>query len=208
MGTEDCNYSEAKSPLLLSNGSGRFRFGRRNSLNSLRAEFVAKLPQKLHAAVDLESDSLINFSNITTATSLSKGEKEYYEKQVAVLKSFAEVDSVVDESNHEEEEDNEEEQAQHEKAMMISNYANVILLAFKIYVTIKSGSTSIAASTLDSLLDLIAGIILWMTHLSMKNVNIYKYPIGKLRVQPVGIIIFAAVMATLGIIHYIEILND
>lgn len=33
----------------------------------------------------------------------------------------------------------------------------------------------------------------------MKNVNIYKYPIGKLRMQPVGIIVFAAVMATLGI---------
>jgi hypothetical protein len=32
----------------------------------------------------------------------------------------------------------------------------------------------------------------------MKSINVYKYPIGKLRVQPVGIIIFAAVMATLG----------
>jgi hypothetical protein len=32
----------------------------------------------------------------------------------------------------------------------------------------------------------------------MKKVNIYKYPIGKLRVQPVGIIVFAAIMATLG----------
>ncbi|KAK1363790.1 Metal tolerance protein 4 [Heracleum sosnowskyi] len=32
----------------------------------------------------------------------------------------------------------------------------------------------------------------------MKDINIYKYPIGKLRVQPVGIIIFAAIMATLG----------
>ncbi|KAJ9697821.1 hypothetical protein PVL29_007107 [Vitis rotundifolia] len=43
-----------------------------------------------------------------------------------------------------------------------------------------------------------AGGILWFTHLSMKNINIYQYPIGKLRVQPVGIIIFAAIMATLG----------
>ncbi|EEF32026.1 cation efflux protein/ zinc transporter, putative [Ricinus communis] len=43
-----------------------------------------------------------------------------------------------------------------------------------------------------------AGGILWFTHLSMKSINIYKYPIGKLRVQPVGIIIFAAIMATLG----------
>ena len=68
----------------------------------------------------------------------------------------------------------------------------------QIYATVKSGSIAIAASTLDSLLDLMAGGILWFTHLAMKNVNIYHYPIGKLRVQPVGIIIFAAVMATLG----------
>lgn len=58
---------------------------------------------------------------------------------------------------------------------------------------------AIAASTLDSLLDFLAGGILWFTHLSMKSVNIYKYPIGKLRVQPVGIIVFAAIMATLGV---------
>lgn len=64
--------------------------------------------------------------------------------------------------------------------------------------TIKSGSLAIAASTLDSLLDLMAGGILWYTHRTMKDINIYKYPIGKLRVQPVGIIIFAAIMATLG----------
>lgn len=69
----------------------------------------------------------------------------------------------------------------------------------QLYATVKSGSIAIAASTLDSLLDLMAGGILWFTHLSMKNTNIYKYPIGKLRIQPVGIIIFAAVMATLGL---------
>lgn len=68
----------------------------------------------------------------------------------------------------------------------------------QIFATIKSGSIAIAASTLDSLLDLMAGGILWFTHVAMKNINIYKYPIGKLRVQPVGIIIFAAIMATLG----------
>ncbi|GAU46646.1 hypothetical protein TSUD_246730 [Trifolium subterraneum] len=59
---------------------------------------------------------------------------------------------------------------------------------------------AIAASTLDSLLDFMAGGILWFTHLSMKNINMYKYPIGKLRMQPVGIIIFAAVMATLAVL--------
>lgn len=80
----------------------------------------------------------------------------------------------------------------------------------QIYATVKSGSLAIAASTLDSLLDLLAGGILWFTNLSMKSINIYKYPIGKLRMQPVGIIIFAAVMATLGmffcfILHHMYI---
>lgn len=64
----------------------------------------------------------------------------------------------------------------------------------QIYATIMSGSIAIAASTLDSLVDLLARGILWCTHWTMKNVNIYEYPIGKL-VQPVGIIIFAAVVA-------------
>ncbi|PSR90241.1 Metal tolerance protein [Actinidia chinensis var. chinensis] len=192
---------EAKAPLLVAategqrlSSSGRIRrYSRRNSVNSLRRDFVARLPDKVRAGVDLESASHVDFSK---TTGLAKGEKEYYERQFATLKSFEEVDSLLTSDSIDEED--LEEQAQHELAMTISNYANILLLAFKIYATIKSGSIAIAASTLDSLLDLMAGGILWFTHLSMKNINIYKYPIGKLRVQPVGIIIFAAIMATLG----------
>jgi divalent metal cation (Fe/Co/Zn/Cd) transporter len=73
------------------------------------------------------------------------------------------------------------------------------LQKWQVYATVRTGSMAIAASTLDSLLDFLAGGILWFTHLSMKKVNIYKYPIGKLRVQPVGIIVFAAIMSTLGV---------
>ncbi|MBA0633268.1 hypothetical protein Godav_001890, partial [Gossypium davidsonii] len=130
-------------------------------------------------------------------------EKAYYKTQFETLKSFEEVDAI----GHSETSDDEyedEERIQHERAMKISNYANIVLLAFKLYATIKSGSIAIAASTLDSLLDLMAGGILWFTHLSMKNTNIYKYPIGKLRIQPVGIVIFAAVMATLGFQVFIQ----
>ncbi|KAG5550686.1 hypothetical protein RHGRI_015592 [Rhododendron griersonianum] len=192
--------SEAKTAPLLAvagkmlGGSGRRsrRLSRGYSVNSLRQEFVSRMPDKLRAAVDLESVSLVDFSK---TSALTPGEKEYYKKQIAMLKSFEEVDSVL---QSDEIEEDLEEQAQQERAMKISNYANVVLLAFKIYATIKSGSMAIAASTLDSLLDLMAGGILWFTHLSMKNINIFKYPIGKLRVQPVGIIIFAAIMATLG----------
>ncbi|KAL0436731.1 UNVERIFIED_CONTAM: Metal tolerance protein 4 [Sesamum radiatum] len=191
------NGGDANSPLLEGwkrGGSGRRRrLSRRYSVNSLRTDFISRLPDKVRSAVDPESPYHIDLSR---AQNLSKGEKEYYERQFATLQSFEEVDSVVSSDGLDEED--LEEQAQQERAMRISNWANILLLAFKIYATIKSGSLAIAASTLDSLLDLMAGGILWFTHLSMKNVNIYKYPIGKLRVQPVGIIVFAAIMATLG----------
>nr|AAO38707.1 cation diffusion facilitator 8 [Stylosanthes hamata] len=176
------------------NGTRRSPLKRRNSVNSLRSAFLAKIPDKVRASLDSESLSNLDLSD---STALTPGEKEYYEKQIATLKSFEEVDAIVDRDTVIDDAD-DEEQRQQERAMRISNYANVVLLILKIYATVRSGSLAIAASTLDSLLDLMAGGILWFTHLSMKNINIYKYPIGKLRVQPVGIIIFAAVMATLG----------
>ncbi|XP_074292600.1 metal tolerance protein 4-like [Silene latifolia] len=184
--------SGQNSPLLQKSPTRNGRLSRRNSVNSLRTEFISNLPDKLRPGIDHECPYDVDFSK---ASNLTPGEKEYYERQFATLKSFEEVDLVVQSEIPEED---DEEQAQQERAMKISNYANVVLLAFKIYATIKTGSLAIAASTLDSLLDLLAGGILWFTHLSMKNINIYKYPIGKLRVQPVGIIVFAAVMATLG----------
>nr|POF09709.1 metal tolerance protein 4 [Quercus suber] len=184
--------TDLKTPILgASRSGGRVgKLSRRYSVNSLRSEFVSRLPDKLRSGIDPESDPFD--LDLSKASGLSKGEREYYERQINTMKSFEEVDSLVTSNGIDEDED-----ARHERAMMISNYANIILLAFKVYATIKSGSLAIAASTLDSLLDLMAGGILWFTHLAMKNINIYKYPIGKLRVQPVGIIIFAAVMATL-----------
>ncbi|KAL3529738.1 hypothetical protein ACH5RR_009060 [Cinchona calisaya] len=184
---------DIKEALLGGGGRRSRRLSRRYSVNSLRREFVSRLPDKIRCCVDLESSSLVDLSK---ASAWTPGEKEYYESQFATLKSFEEVDTIVATDSLDEED--LEENANQERAMKISNCANIVLLALKVYAIVESRSLAIAASTLDSLLDLMAGGILWLTHLSMKNINIYKYPIGKLRVQPVGIIIFAAVMATLG----------
>ncbi|WOL02620.1 metal tolerance protein 4 [Canna indica] len=199
---------EVRTPLLAAGRNGDAvpvsdaRALRKNSVNSIRGEFVAKLPEKVRHGVDMERPFTIDVSR---TKDLIEGEKEYYEKQFATLRSFEEVDSLP--GNTVDENLELQEQAQSEFAMKISNYANIALLALKIYATIRSGSIAIAASTLDSLLDLMAGGILWFTHLSMKNINIYKYPIGKLRVQPVGIIIFAAIMATLGFQVFVQALE-
>ena len=70
-------------------------------------------------------------------------------------------------------------------AIHISNVANLLLFAAKVYASIESQSLAVIASTLDSLLDLLSGLILWFTSHAMKKPNHYHYPIGKKRMQPV-----------------------
>lgn len=69
-------------------------------------------------------------------------------------------------------------------AIQISNCANLVIFAAKVYACVRSGSLAIIASTLDSLLDLLSGFILWFTAISMRKLNPYLYPIGKKRMQP------------------------
>ena len=70
-------------------------------------------------------------------------------------------------------------------AVHISNIANLILFAAKVYASIMSRSLAVIASTLDSLLDLLSGFILWFTAHAMRKPNRLHYPIGKKRMQPV-----------------------
>ncbi|KAG4204649.1 hypothetical protein ERO13_A04G053242v2 [Gossypium hirsutum] len=192
-----------RTPLLSTEGEQHIKNGKieySKSVNALKHEFFSKLPDNVRSGLEtcrMRSLSLVLQAgktgthiifnvfhiNHSKTTCLIEGEKEYYEKQFAMLRSFEEVDSLKSPNAIDEAQDREE-QAQHERAMNISNWANAFLLVFK--------------------LDLLAGGILWFTNLSMKTINMYKYPIGKLRVQPVGIIIFAAVMATLGFQVLIE----
>eukprot|EP00475_Leptophrys_vorax_P011789 TRINITY_DN18290_c0_g1_i1.p1 TRINITY_DN18290_c0_g1~~TRINITY_DN18290_c0_g1_i1.p1 ORF type:complete len:450 (-),score=111.41 TRINITY_DN18290_c0_g1_i1:658-2007(-) len=74
---------------------------------------------------------------------------------------------------------------------------NVCLLALKVVITVLSSSIVLLASMIDSLLDVFTTIILYFAQtLSRKTqYNFQRYPVGRTRVQPVGIIIFAAMMA-------------
>eukprot|EP00258_Populus_trichocarpa_P007421 XP_002312066.2 metal tolerance protein 11 isoform X1 [Populus trichocarpa] len=126
---------------------------------------------------------------------------EYYQQQVEMLEGFNEMDALAERGfipgmSKEE----KEILARSETfAIRISNFANMVLFVAKTYASIKSGSLAIIASTLDSLLDLLSGFILWFTAFSMQTPNPYQYPIGKKRMQPLGILVFASVMATLGL---------
>ncbi|KDP27701.1 hypothetical protein JCGZ_19824 [Jatropha curcas] len=127
---------------------------------------------------------------------------EYYRRQEKLLKEFNEVDSFTELGMVPGAlTDGESKQlATREKyAIYASNIANLVLFIAKIYASVESKSMAVIASTVDSLLDLLSGFILWFTDYAMRKPNQYRYPIGKQRMQPVGIVVFASVMATLGL---------
>ncbi|XP_050250334.1 metal tolerance protein 11 [Quercus robur] len=126
---------------------------------------------------------------------------EYYQQQAEMLESFNEMDKLTEHGSLPRMSKEEKDKLARSEtfAIRISNIANMFLFAAKVYASVRSGSLAIIASTLDSLLDLLSGFILWFTAFSMKTPNPYQYPIGKRRMQPLGILVFASVMATLGL---------
>ncbi|CAM8964868.1 hypothetical protein QQ045_003386 [Rhodiola kirilowii] len=134
---------------------------------------------------------------------------EYYQQQVEMLEGFSEMDALAERGfvPGMSEEERDSLARSETRAIRISNIANMVLFAAKVYASINSGSLAIIASTLDSLLDLLSGFILWFTAFSMQTPNPYRYPIGKKRMQPLGILVFAAVMATLGLQIILESLR-
>ncbi|XP_042520293.1 metal tolerance protein 9-like [Macadamia integrifolia] len=126
---------------------------------------------------------------------------KYYQRQEDLLKGFNEMETM-NESGFVPgalTEGELKDLAKSEKlAIHASNIANLVLFIAKVYASVESRSLAVIASTLDSLLDLLSGFILWFTDHAMRKPNHYGYPIGKKRMQPVGIIVFASVMATLG----------
>ncbi|XP_022734169.1 metal tolerance protein 9-like [Durio zibethinus] len=151
------------------------------------------------------------FSTVLCAPNKQRKVSEYYKKQERLLEGFNEMETINEMGSLPESltEDEMKQLAKSERmAVHVSNIANLVLFAAKVYASIESKSLAVIASTLDSLLDLLSGLILWFTAYAMKTPNRYHYPIGKKRMQPVGIIVFASVMATLGLQILLESVRE
>ncbi|CAK7326054.1 unnamed protein product [Dovyalis caffra] len=147
-------------------------------------------------------DSQFGFGYFLKTLRRQKKISQYYRRQEKLIEGFNEVDSFIELGilPGSLTEDEMKQLARNERvAIYASNVANLVLFLAKVYASIESRSLAVIASTLDSLLDLLSGFILWFTANAMRKPNRYRYPIGKQRMQPVGIVIFASVMATLGL---------
>lgn len=81
-------------------------------------------------------------------------------------------------------------------AIYINLAANTILLAMKIVVTIMTSSVSVLASLVDAALDFLSTAIVWVTTWLISKKDAYKYPIGRKKLEPVGVLVFSVIMIT------------
>lgn len=84
---------------------------------------------------------------------------------------------------------------------------NILLLAAKGVAAIWSSSLSLIASLVDSALDLLCTVIIWVTNRlvgwrldKLKK----KFPVGRRRLEPLGILVFSIIM----VISFLQILQE
>jgi len=150
---------------------------------------------------------------------MKKPLREFYESQNELLDMFAEVDEILDDCVHTAAEDKhtrdlesapllpKNHMASHgreeaanktvNRAINVNLAINVLLLAAKIFVVLLTNSVSLIASTIDSAMDLLSTLIIfftsrWIAHTDSSTA--WRYPAGKKRLEPMGIIVFSVFM--------------
>lgn len=74
--------------------------------------------------------------------------------------------------------------------------ANTILLILKIIVTVLTSSLSVIASLVDAVLDFLSTAIVWTTTRLISRQDQYAYPVGRRRLEPIGVLVFSVIMIT------------
>ncbi|KAL8950211.1 MAG: hypothetical protein Q9222_003740 [Ikaeria aurantiellina] len=81
-------------------------------------------------------------------------------------------------------------------AIYINLIANAILLAGKIAVIVLTSSLSVLASLVDAALDFLSTAIVWTTTKLIAHNDQYAYPVGRRRLEPIGVLVFSVIMIT------------
>jgi divalent metal cation (Fe/Co/Zn/Cd) transporter len=92
-------------------------------------------------------------------------------------------------------------------ALYINLVANAVLLAAKVAVIVLTSSLSVLASLVDAALDFLSTAIVWTTTKLISHQDQYAYPIGRRRLEPVGVLVFSIIMITSFVQVGLECLN-
>ena len=92
-------------------------------------------------------------------------------------------------------------------AIYLNFAANAILLAGKIAVIVLTSSLSVLASLVDAALDFLSTAIVWTTTKLIARKDEYRYPVGRRRLEPLGVLVFSVIMITSFFQVFLECIN-
>ncbi|OAL02626.1 cation diffusion facilitator 10 [Phaeosphaeriaceae sp. SRC1lsM3a] len=81
-------------------------------------------------------------------------------------------------------------------ALYVNLAANTALLILKIIVAVMTSSLSVVASLVDAALDFLSTAIIWVTSWMIARQDRYAYPVGRRRLEPIGVLVFSVIMIT------------
>ncbi|EGW34047.1 cation efflux family protein [Spathaspora passalidarum NRRL Y-27907] len=100
--------------------------------------------------------------------------------------------------------DEDDHQSQVLTAILVNFLINILLLIGKIVVTILTNSMSVVASLVDSILDFLSTFIIYIVNrlATSKDWKVqHSYPVGRSRLEPLGILIFSIII----IISFVQV---
>lgn len=85
-------------------------------------------------------------------------------------------------------------------AVNLSLAVNVCLLVIKLVASIMSGSIAVVGSALDSALDVLAGVVIFMSTRASRRTDLALFPVGRARLEPLYVLIFAVIMGASAVV--------
>lgn len=84
-------------------------------------------------------------------------------------------------------------------AVNASFVVNFCLFVIQMYAAISTGSLSLFATAADAFMDLVSSCVMLVTSRLAARPSVYKYPVGRTRIETIGIIMFCCLMTTVAI---------
>ncbi|KIX06735.1 uncharacterized protein Z518_04711 [Rhinocladiella mackenziei CBS 650.93] len=139
----------------------------------------------------------------TTSRLSKKGKrkvKKYYSRQNALIDAY--VGSTDEEAL--EIQDNLKNGGKVRFAVNASFVCNFCLFVIQLYAAVSTGSLSLFATAADAFMDLVSSVVMLITSRMASRPKQPKFPVGRKRVETVGIILFCALMTTVAVQLIIE----
>ncbi|CAG8978122.1 hypothetical protein HYALB_00000796 [Hymenoscyphus albidus] len=169
-------------------------------IDEISPSSTSNSPGDPYALQGYKREDLLNNETQGIPIKRSRRSKKYYNRQNALIDAYL--------GSHGEEqaeiEDTLKNGGKVKFAVNASFVVNFCLFVIQLYAAVSTGSLSLFATAADAFMDLVSSIVMLVTSRLAAKPNVQKFPVGRKRVETVGIILFCALMTTVSVQLIIE----